>query len=258
MKGFCSSAGRIYQVSAEKQDPTQGDCWGYDRHVGGTEQKQCESAALGVQTWGLWWCCCQASSHAGVGGEHQHEDERYWIQSQEVAQLARDQPSFFSASKNHWWGSEICQRPDWAAAGGVQLQAAWLAGWVMKVVPKVLQGFWVPFPSTPWNRALPAGKWNGCHCHKGCFVRLGLRWSVHHVQINFSCITRDNMALSMQKNVRQGYTKHVLVLCSRCVDQAFWCCSWGNLYVFQHQFQTMVWMKTELTTGNKTLLLFLF
>lgn len=39
---------------------------------------------LWAQSWqfrtrGLWWCRRQTSSHAGVGGEHLHEDERYWI-----------------------------------------------------------------------------------------------------------------------------------------------------------------------------------
>lgn len=105
-------------------------------------------SSLTVQLWEfeLWWCCCQNSSHAGVGGEQQHEDERYWIQPVGCSTHQRSDLLLFSIQKS--------------LMGLRNLPAAWLSSsrrcpamllslWevLIKVVPKVLQGFWVTFPS---------------------------------------------------------------------------------------------------------------
>lgn len=74
-----------------------------------------ESAALTARTWRLWWCRCQAP--LVVRGEHhRHEDERYWIGSQEVCELTGGQPFlFFQHPKiigSDHQGSAMCREPE--------------------------------------------------------------------------------------------------------------------------------------------------
>ncbi|XP_039641980.1 proteoglycan 4 isoform X3 [Perca fluviatilis] len=81
---------------------------------------------------------------------------------------------------------------------------------VMEVLPKVLQGFWLPPPSTFLN--MPSQQLSEMAVGVTKFVldRVSTALSTVHHRVNFSRSIRDSMVLSIQETVRQMYPQDVL------------------------------------------------
>ncbi|XP_039657247.1 cell surface glycoprotein 1-like [Perca fluviatilis] len=81
---------------------------------------------------------------------------------------------------------------------------------VMEVLPKVLQGFWLPPPSTFLN--MPSQQLSEMAVGVTKFVldRVSTALSTVHHRVNFSRSIRDSMVLSIQEMVRQMYPQDVL------------------------------------------------
>ncbi|KAE8295738.1 hypothetical protein D5F01_LYC06675 [Larimichthys crocea] len=82
---------------------------------------------------------------------------------------------------------------------------------VLKVLPKVLQGFWLPPPNTSFNMPSQQLSKMAVGVTKAVQDRVSKALSSVLLQATFSSSTRDNMVLSIQEKVRQGYPQDVLV-----------------------------------------------
>ncbi|KAE8295740.1 hypothetical protein D5F01_LYC06677 [Larimichthys crocea] len=82
---------------------------------------------------------------------------------------------------------------------------------VLKVLPKVLQGFWLPPPNTSFNMPSQQLSKMAVGVTKAVQDRVSKALSSVLLQATFSSSIRDNMVLSIQEKVRQGYPQDVLV-----------------------------------------------
>ncbi|TKS91110.1 hypothetical protein D9C73_025244 [Collichthys lucidus] len=82
---------------------------------------------------------------------------------------------------------------------------------VLKVLPKVLQGFWLPPPNTSFNMPSQQLSKMAVGVTKAVQDRVSKVLSSVLLQATFSSSIRDNMVLSIQEKVRQGYPQDVLV-----------------------------------------------
>ncbi|XP_027141196.1 uncharacterized protein LOC113747097 isoform X1 [Larimichthys crocea] len=82
---------------------------------------------------------------------------------------------------------------------------------VLKVLPKVLQGFWLPPPNTSFNMPSQQLSQMAVGVTKAVQDQVSKALSSVHLQATFSSSIRDNMDLSIQEKVRQGYPQDVLV-----------------------------------------------
>ncbi|KAG8014432.1 hypothetical protein GBF38_002787 [Nibea albiflora] len=82
---------------------------------------------------------------------------------------------------------------------------------VLEVVPKVLQGFWLPPPNTRFNMPSQQLSKMAVGVTKAVQDRLSKSLSSVLLQVTFSSTIRDNLVLSIQETVRQGYPHDVLV-----------------------------------------------
>ncbi|KAE8288441.1 hypothetical protein D5F01_LYC12312 [Larimichthys crocea] len=82
---------------------------------------------------------------------------------------------------------------------------------VLKVLPKVLQGFWLPPPNTSFNMPSQQLSKMAVGVTKAVQDRVSKALSSVLLQATFSSYIRDNMVLSIQEKVRQGYPQDVLV-----------------------------------------------
>ncbi|XP_019117242.2 uncharacterized protein LOC104929949 [Larimichthys crocea] len=82
---------------------------------------------------------------------------------------------------------------------------------VLKVLPKVLQGFWLPPPNTSFNMPSQQLSKMAVGVTKAVQDRVSKALSSVVLQATFSSSIRDNMVLSIQEKVRQGYPQDVLV-----------------------------------------------
>ncbi|XP_044063034.1 actin cytoskeleton-regulatory complex protein pan1-like [Siniperca chuatsi] len=87
---------------------------------------------------------------------------------------------------------------------------------VMEVVPKVLQGFWLPPPNTSFNMPSQQLSEMAVGVTKAVEDRVSTALSSMLRQVAFSRSIRDNMVLSIQERVRQGHTRDVLVKRLNC------------------------------------------
>ncbi|KAG8012529.1 Mucin-1 [Nibea albiflora] len=81
---------------------------------------------------------------------------------------------------------------------------------VLQVLPKVLQGFWVPPPNTCFSMPSQQLSPMAVGITKAVQDRVSKSLSTVLLQATFSSTTRDNMTLSIQEKVRQGYSQDVL------------------------------------------------
>ncbi|KAG8002256.1 Leucine-rich repeat-containing protein 75A [Nibea albiflora] len=81
---------------------------------------------------------------------------------------------------------------------------------VLQVLPKVLQGFWVPPPNTCFSMPSQQLSPMAVGITKAVQDRVSKTLSTVLLQATFSSTTRDNMTLSIQEKVRQGYSQDVL------------------------------------------------
>ncbi|KAE8288437.1 hypothetical protein D5F01_LYC12308 [Larimichthys crocea] len=82
---------------------------------------------------------------------------------------------------------------------------------VLKVLPKVLQGFWLPPPNTSFNMPSQQLSKMAVGVTKAVQDRVSKALSSVLLQATFSSSIRDIMVLSIQEKVRQGYPQDVLV-----------------------------------------------
>ena len=144
------TGGRIYQASEEKQDPIWDDCSRYDEHAGEAEQ--------------IYIYLSLSLSLLVVRGEHhRHEDERYWIGSQEVCELTGGR-LVFSTSKDHWIRSSRLR--DVPGAWTEEQQEAAIATRYLahgkrwsRWFPKSCGVCWLP-PESTYAETCPAARWN--------------------------------------------------------------------------------------------------
>ncbi|XP_037129683.1 uncharacterized protein LOC119135836 [Syngnathus acus] len=80
---------------------------------------------------------------------------------------------------------------------------------VIKVLPKVLQSFWLPPPTTPFTMPSRYLSKMAVGVTQAVLDRVSLTLS--SVQIQFSYSIRDNLVLSIQEKVRQAFSVHELV-----------------------------------------------
>ncbi|XP_077383557.1 uncharacterized protein LOC144022542 isoform X1 [Festucalex cinctus] len=80
---------------------------------------------------------------------------------------------------------------------------------VIKVLPKVLQTFWLPPPYTPF--AMPSRYLSKMAVGVTQAVLDRVSQTLSSIQIQFSYSIRDNVVLSIQEKVRQAFTAHDLV-----------------------------------------------
>ncbi|KAG8008527.1 hypothetical protein GBF38_019725 [Nibea albiflora] len=81
---------------------------------------------------------------------------------------------------------------------------------VLQVLPKVLQGFWMPPPNTCFSMPSQQLSPMAVGITKAVQDRVSKTLSTVLLQATFSSTTRDNMTLSIQEKVRQGYSQDVL------------------------------------------------
>ncbi|TKS81346.1 hypothetical protein D9C73_015451 [Collichthys lucidus] len=120
------------------------------------------------------------------------------------AQLSRGRPSSFSALK--YAGILTGQHQK-----GPQSKLLCPMEVVLKVLPKVLQGFWLPPPNTSFNMPSQQLSKMAVGVTKAVQDRVSKALSSVLLQATFSSSIRDNMVLSIQEKVRQGYPQDVLV-----------------------------------------------
>ncbi|KAI3361435.1 hypothetical protein L3Q82_013602 [Scortum barcoo] len=82
---------------------------------------------------------------------------------------------------------------------------------VIEVVPKVLQGFWLPPPTTFLNMPSQQLSTMAVGVTKAVEDRVATAMSSILCQVPFSRSIRDNLVLSIQEKVRQGHAQEVLV-----------------------------------------------
>lgn len=82
---------------------------------------------------------------------------------------------------------------------------------VMEVVPKVLQGFWLPPPNTTFNMPSQQLSKMAVGVTKAVEDQVSTALSSMPHRVTFSRSIRDYMVLSIQERVRQGYTLEGLV-----------------------------------------------
>lgn len=112
----------------------------------------------------------------------------------------------------------------------------------MEVVPKVLQGFWLPLPNTSFN--LPSKQLSkmAAGVMKAIKVRVS---TVLHAMLGRVASVRDDMVLSIQEKVRRGYAQDVPVKRLNCFApemlDAITDVAAGEICVlFQHRTRTKV------------------
>ncbi len=86
----------------------------------------------------------------------------------------------------------------------------------MQVVPKVLQGFWLPLPNTSFNMPSQQLCKMAVGVTKAVEARVSTALSSMLCRVPFSRFIRDKMALSIQEKVRQGHSQDVLVKRLNC------------------------------------------
>ncbi|XP_018535768.1 uncharacterized protein LOC108885785 [Lates calcarifer] len=87
---------------------------------------------------------------------------------------------------------------------------------VMEVVPKVLQGFWLPPPNTAFNMPSQQFSKMAVGVTKAVEDRVSTALSSMLLQVSFSRSIRDDVVLSIQETVGQVYTQDVLVKKLNC------------------------------------------
>ncbi|GAA6224395.1 leucine-rich repeat extensin-like protein 5 [Lates japonicus] len=87
---------------------------------------------------------------------------------------------------------------------------------VMEVVPKVLQGFWLPPPNTAFNMPSQQCSKMAVGVTKAVEDRVSTALSSMLLQVSFSRSIRDDVVLSIQETVGQVYTQDVLVKKLNC------------------------------------------
>ncbi|KAI3361515.1 hypothetical protein L3Q82_013662, partial [Scortum barcoo] len=87
---------------------------------------------------------------------------------------------------------------------------------VIEVVPKVLQGFWLPPPTTFLNMPSQQLSTMAVGVTKAVEDRVATAMSSILCQVPFSRSIRDNLVLSIQEKVRQGHAQEVLVKKLNC------------------------------------------
>ncbi|XP_018538288.2 cell surface glycoprotein 1 [Lates calcarifer] len=87
---------------------------------------------------------------------------------------------------------------------------------VMEVVPKVVQGFWLPPPNTSFNMPSKQLSKMAVGVTKAVEDRVSTTLPSMLLQVSFSRFIRNDVVLSIQEKVRQGYTKDVLVKMLNC------------------------------------------
>ncbi|XP_051920770.1 uncharacterized protein LOC127600317 isoform X1 [Hippocampus zosterae] len=80
---------------------------------------------------------------------------------------------------------------------------------VIKVLPKVLQIFWLPPPTTPFTMPSKYLSKMAVGVTQAVLDRISQKLS--YVQLQFSYSIRDNLVLSIHEKVRQAFTAHDLV-----------------------------------------------
>ena len=89
---------------------------------------------------------------------------------------------------------------------------------VMEVVPKVLQGFWLPPADTSFS--MPSQQWSkmAVGVTRAVEDRVSTALSTVLHRVTFSRSTRDDMVLSVMEKIRQGCTRDVLVKRLNCFE----------------------------------------
>ncbi|XP_050932065.1 uncharacterized protein LOC108887413 [Lates calcarifer] len=87
---------------------------------------------------------------------------------------------------------------------------------VMEVVPKVVQGFWLPPPNTSFNMPSKQLSKMAVGVTKAVEDRVSTTLPSMLLQVSFSRFIRNDVVLSIQEKVRQGYTKDVLMKMLNC------------------------------------------
>ncbi|KAK2853421.1 hypothetical protein Q5P01_006082 [Channa striata] len=81
----------------------------------------------------------------------------------------------------------------------------------MEVVPKVLQGFWLPPSNTCFNMHFKQLSKMAVGATKTVQDQVPIALSTLLLPVPFSQSIKDEMILSSQEKVEQGYAQHVLV-----------------------------------------------